>query len=241
MGNVRLAWVVASVLLAVAPCGAQSGRWEVVTDKPEFRGVKADVPIPGEMHIRNEGSAVDGYGLCVGASLLINGRYQGVPGMEKGKASEWWRYLKSRPGGSYPGKLEADIRKLYPDEKWISWSGRVTDLISEYTRKGYPVAATMNTGIQYNWQGIHHFVSVVHLDDQYACVVDNNDPEKYHWMSADDFKSRFIDGQTGWLFIWLRNPNRATADAGAWVLLIAIASAVVALMARRRRLVMESA
>lgn len=237
----RLFPTIAAVLIACSPSLAQSGRWEVVTDKPEYRGVEADVPVPAEHHIRNEGSAVDGYGLCVGSSLLINGAYQGVPGMELGKQSEWWRYLKSRPGGSYPGKLEADLKKLYPDEKWISWEGRVTDLISEYTKAGYPVAATMNTGVQYGWQGIHHFVSVVHLDDEVACVVDNNDPGKYHWMSADDYKRRFVDGQTGWLFIWLRNPNRRTADATVWVLVIALASvAASAFAARRRAVALES-
>lgn len=214
------------------PIGA---RWEVVTEEPEYRGVKAYVPIPPELHIRNEGSAVDGYGLCVGSSILINGAYQGVPGMDEGKDSEWWRYLKSRPGGSYPGKLEADLRKMYPDEKWVSWEGRVTDLIAEYTKKGYPVAATMNTGLQYYWGSIHHMVSLIHLDDQYACVVDNNDPGKYHWMSADDYKRRFVDGQTGWLFVWLRDPAVAST-ATTTVLIVAVACVVCASAYRRRSL-----
>lgn len=234
--RVMLKRFAATLLLALAlaaPCFAQSGRWEVVTDKPEYNGVEAYVPIPPELHIRNEGSAVDGYGLCVGSSILINGAYQGVPGMEQGKQSEWWRYLKSRPGGSYPGKLEADLRKMYPDEKWVSWVGDVTDLIAEYTRKGYPVAATMNTGQLYNWQGIHHMVSLVHLDDQYACVVDNNDPGKYHWMSADDYKRRFVDGQTGWLFVWLRDPAAASSMTTT-VLIVAVACVVCASAFRRR-------
>lgn len=229
----RLASPILALVLA-SSASAQSGRWEVVTEEPEYQGVKASVPIPPEYHIPNEGSAVDGLGLCVGSSLLINGAYQGVPGMELGKNSEWWRYLKARPGGSYPSKLEADVRKLYPDEKWVSWEGRVTDLIAEYTRKGYPVAATMNTGLQYKWQGIHHMVSVVHLDDKYACIVDNNDPGYYHWMSADDYKRRFVDGQTGWLFVWLRDPGKLAASSTTTMLIIAVAVVVVSSALRRR-------
>lgn len=229
----------AALFVLCGSCFAQSGRWEEVTNTPEFQGVRASVPVPAEFHIRNEGSSLDGLGLCVGASLLINGAYQGVPGMERGKDSEWWRYLKARPGGSYPEKLEADVRKLYPGEKWVSWTGRVTDLIEEYTRAGYPVAATMNTGIQYGWAPIHHMVSVVHLDDKLACVVDNNDPGRFHWMSAADYKRRFVDGQTGWLFVWLRNPGRKTTDATSWVLLFAAASVALSGLAFRRRAVLE--
>lgn len=215
---------------ADAPVGS---RWEVVTDTLEYNGVKASVQIPAELHIRNEGSAVDGAGLCVGSSLLINGAYQGVPGMDQGKDSEWWRYLKSRPGGSYPGKLEADLKKLYPNEKWISWEGNVTDLIAEYTRKGYPVAATMNTGLLYYWSPIHHMVSVVHLDDKYACVVDNNNPGKGHWMAREDYDRRFVDGRVGWLFIWLRDPG-AASTATTTVLIVAVACVVCASAFKRR-------
>ena len=201
----------------------QVDRWEVAADAPIFRGVQADVPIPPEDHFKNEGSAVDDLGLCVGTSLMIAGKYQGVPGMELGKDSAWWKYIKSRPGGSYPEKLAEDVRRMFPDEKWISWEGDVTDLITAYTSRGIPVSATMNTGELYSWQGIHHYIVVGHLRDGLAMVVDNNDPRKYHWMAEADYQRRFIDGRQGWLFIWLR---KSRSDSSATIVTISIAAAV---------------
>jgi hypothetical protein len=203
---------------------------EAVSSEPSYAGTAANAPIPGDLHIRNEGGS-DGAGLCVIASLLINGRYQGVPGLEDGKGSDLWRTAKSRPGGYYPEKLERLLKELYPDEEWFSWEGDGTELVAHYSALGYPVAATTNTGALYGYQSIHHMISVVHLDEDLACIVDNNDPGKYHWMPASEFAKRFVDGPKGWGFVWLRKPGGAlglalflptTALLGAGLLLIVV-------------------
>ncbi len=189
---------------------AQDRRGEVTTTEPSYAGVTANAPIDPRYHILNEGGS-DGAGLCVISSVLCNGGYQGVPGLERGKESTLWKTAKSRPGGYYPEKLERLLKELMPGEEWFSWEGDGTELLARYSAQGYPIAATMNTGELYNWQPIHHMISLAHLDDSWACVIDNNDPGKYHWMPAAEYARRFRDGPKGWGFVWLRSPDGGRA------------------------------
>jgi hypothetical protein len=228
----------AAALFCLAPVAlgqSPDGRGEVVLDVPVYRGVKADVPIPPELHLRNEGGS-DGAGLCVITSLLINGRYQGIPALADGKASRFWKLAKSRPGGYYPEKLERyldELRETMPGVRWISWEGKVTDLIESYTRRGVPVACTTNTGALYGYQSIHHYITVAHLDADLACLIDNNDPGKYHWMPRAEFDRRFVDGLQGWLFIWIWDTPGGGSDP-LWLaaLLVACSAALVTVGAK---------
>jgi hypothetical protein len=206
MKRLTLLTLALALALSALPAYGQDRHGEIVTDAPEYNGTTAAAPIPPELHIRNEGGSDDA-GLCVIASLVINGAYQGVPGLEGLKDSALWRTAKSRPGGYYPEKLERLLHELYPDEQWISWEGDGTDLLQHYASQGYPIAATMKTGALYGYKPIHHMISLVHLDENLACVVDNNDPGKYHWMPAAEYARRFTDGPKGWGVVWLRRPG----------------------------------
>ena len=182
-------------------------RGEVSTRTPDYRGVKASAAIAPELHIKNEGGS-DGSGLCVIASILVNGRYQGVPGLQGGKDSELWKTAKSRPGGYYPEKLEKLLREVLPEEKWTSISTDDPTVLDTLSRKGLPIGATMNTGALYNYQTIHHMISLAeYRTGGLACVIDNNDPGVYHWMPAEEFARRWIDGGEGWAFAWSRIPT----------------------------------
>lgn len=184
---------------------AQAQR-ETVTLKPEYQGHKAHAPIPPEMHIKNEGGS-DGAGLCVISSILANGHFQGVPTLDEGKRSQLWTTAKGRPGGYSPSKLAALADEVLPDEQWAYYVGTDPRVLHELSDMGYAIGATMNTGELYNWQPIHHMISLVSYDsDGWACVVDNNDPGKYHWMSAAEFNRRWIDGGAGWAWVWTRLP-----------------------------------
>lgn len=224
----RSAALLLAALFLHAPTWAQSpdSHGEVVTLEPEYNGVKANAPIPPEMHVKNEGGS-DGAGLCVISSILVNGMEQNVPGLESGKGSLLWRTAKSRPGGYYPGKLETLLKEVMPGEKWFSWEGEGTDLVEEYSRQGYPVATTTNTGALYGYQSIHHMISNAHLDANWACIVDNNDPGKYHWMPRAEFDRRFVDGAQGWGFVWLRKPHVVAFTLLSAALLLGAAAALV--------------
>lgn len=205
-------------------------RGEEVTTVPEYRGTRANAPIPPEFHIRNEGGS-DGAGLCVISSLVINGAYQGVEDLGKLKDSKLWRAAKSQPGGYYPEKLEKLLKATYPDAKWVSFEGTTLDELKKYNVQGLPVGATMNTGQLYNYMPIHHMISAVHVGDR-VCVVDNNDPGKYHWMPESEYLRRYVDGRTGWSFVWLTPARLISSFVPAAILVLASA---VARIKRRRR------
>jgi hypothetical protein len=238
---IRTALLLAALLLAAAPARAQApderipdSHGEVAIDEPVYRGVRANAPIPPDLHIKNEGGS-DGAGLCVISSILANGRYQRVPGLEGGKDSTLWKTAKARPGGYYPGKLEALLKEVMPGEKWFSWEGKGTDLVAEYNAKGYPVAATTNTGRLYQYQPIHHMISTAHLDDDWACIVDNNHPKKYHWMPRAEYDRRFVDGDQGWGFVWLRKHRVFSAVLALAATLLGAAAALVVYGAQARQ------
>lgn len=201
----RFPCLIVLILALVSHARAQDKRGEITLNEPTYQGVTANAPIPPENHILNEGGS-DGAGLCVISSILANGRYQEVPELEAGKASDLWRAAKAQPGGYYPGKLEKLLNRVLPEEKWFSWEGDGTDLLKRYSAEGYPIGATMSTGALYGYQPIHHMISLIHIDNEWACVVDNNDPGKYHWMPAKEFARRFPDAGKGWGFVWLRKP-----------------------------------
>ncbi|WP_422923715.1 hypothetical protein [Singulisphaera sp. PoT] len=197
--------------------GSPDNRGEIALPSPTYRGETASAPIPKEFHVHNEGGS-DGAGLCVISSILCNGRYQGVPNLgvidpsipigQGGKDSPLWRSAKAAPGGYSPDKLERLLDRVLPDEKWASYVGTDTDVLDRLSRAGYAIGATMNTGALYQYQPIHHMISLVHYrKGGMACVVDNNDPGKYHWMPASEFDRRWIDGGIGWAFIWTRKPE----------------------------------
>jgi hypothetical protein len=205
----RIVFTVLLLLDLAASCPGQEpdGRGEVALREPAYRGTKASAPIPPELHLKNEGGS-DGSGLCVIASVLINGRYQRVPGLEGGKDSELWRTAKGRPGGYYPEKLEKLLQEVMPDEKWTSYTGDDPTVLDTLSRMGLPIGATMNTGALYQYQPIHHMISLIeYRTGGLACVVDNNDPGVYHWMPAAEFARRWIDGGEGWAFAWSRVPT----------------------------------
>lgn len=216
-----------AILCLAAPAAAQQPdrRGEVALAEPSYKGATANAPIPPEQHVRNEGGS-NGAGLCVIASILANGRYQGVPGLEQGKQSDLWRAAKARPGGYAPEKLARLLQQVMPEEKYASYVGTDTGVLDRLSKQGYPIGATMNTGQLYRYMPIHHMISLVHYSkaDGLACVVDNNDPGKYRWMPASEFDRRWIDGANGWAWIWTRLPIRALTDwLTAPVLLLAAA------------------
>jgi hypothetical protein len=209
--------ICASVIALVATAAVAYGqttpdrRGEVAVAKPEYKGIHANAPIPTELHIRNEGGS-DGAGLCVISSILANGRYQRVPGLEGGKESVLWKTAKSRPGGYSPDKLARLLQEVMPDEKWASYVGRDTSMMEKFSSQGYPISMTKNTGHQYGYMPIHHMVSLIHYSkaDGYGCVVDNNDPGVFHWMPIAEIDRRAFDGGVIWLQVWLRKVASGT-------------------------------
>jgi hypothetical protein len=218
-------------------------RGEVTVDKPVYRGVRASAPIDPKHHVRNEGGS-DGAGLCVISSILANGMHQGVPGLATpgydersrsnmpGKGSVLWQTAKARPGGYSPDKLEKLVQTAVPGEKYASYLGTDTSVIEDWSKKGYPIGSTLNTGKLYGYRPIHHMISLIHYRrGSWASIVDNNDPGNFTWMPSAEYDRRWLDGGVGWAFIWTRLPASAKSFAFALFLL---AAALILLAASRQ-------
>lgn len=234
-GLAALGWL---ALSRSARAQEPDARGEVVTDTPTYKGVTANAAIPADQHFRNEAGA-DGAGLCVYASNTIDGVYQDVPELRDGRESKLWKYVKGRPGGSYPEKFEADLKAVGFETAWFQFEGTSDEalaFIRHYNEQGLPVGVTMNTGALYEYQPIHHMVSLIHIDDSLVCIVDNNDPGKYHWMPREEFSRRFMDGPKGWFVVILyggRPPSLAPNAKMAGGALLLAAAAMLLLRGRR--------
>ena len=102
--------------------------------------------MPVAAHITNE---VDrgGSGMCVISAALGAGMTQGVPGLESGKDSAFWRTAKGKNAGGYgPPKLAALVRETLPDAGFASITDTTPEKLQELSQAGYVLCGTMNTG-----------------------------------------------------------------------------------------------
>lgn len=233
-------------LVLVAPAAGQAppprvypepdARGEVVISQPEYQGVRAAAPIPPQLHIRNEGGS-DGAGLCVYASMVIAGAYQQAADLMGLKDSALWRYVKGRPGGSYPEKLIRDVQAVYGDgAKVTNYNGQDDTVMENLTEEKKPFGITFGQGRNYGNARIPHMVTGIHYSRKtgWACIVDNNFPGVYSWMPAVELKRRamLLDNSL-WVAWWSGSmPHDDDADPAdgesPWVwVLVALVPALI--------------
>ena len=201
--------------------GAPDSRGEDVLLTPEYEGHRPDIDIPAAMHERNT-VGTDGAGECVPTAATIAGRQQGVKGIEK-----LLPVARTRPGGYWPERFKDLVEEVLPGEDFTSLETTDTTLVTKLVKAGYPVSQTMNTGRQYNYAPIHHFVTVVGRGPL-TWVIDNNDPGKWHVMPDAEFDRRAPDGPPNgpkliWLFAWVRKAAQARGSYAAAMMMTASA------------------
>lgn len=220
---------------------------EVVIAQPKYQGVRAAAPIPPALHIRNEGGS-DGAGLCVYASMVMAGAWQQVADLTGLKSSALWRYVKARPGGSYPSKLTEDVQTVYGDSaRIVNYNGQDDTVLETLARQRKPFGITFGTGRNYNYARIPHMVDGLHYErNGWACILDNNFPGVYSWMPASELKRRaeMLDGSF-WAAWWEGDmpgggddpsADRAGLDLDTIVLVvIALVPAIVLSVYRNRK------
>lgn len=171
------------------------------------------VDLPGDYHIKNIGSLVDGYGMCVMSSIEMAAKYQNM-GKEWDGLRDW---CAKDPGGAYPTKvieqLDAyakakgikEVRSLY-----VQYEGpNAWPIIKSALDSGRMACVTYGTSPRYGNSRIAHMVNLVKADGKYGVILDNNFPgeESYEWMPVKELERRVsYPSGIGWVFLWLTPP-----------------------------------
>lgn len=154
----RLA-IILIVLLCTGCASVSQPKWK--TPKPELPVV--NVPTADRQNNwlgnRREGS-------CVWATTISllrwQGRYNTAAWIRQnygnGEYPEHWAALSDKIGLRYAYTADGDVR-------FLEWACK--------TRRGCGITV----------MGGAHMVALVHLDGEKACILDNNRPERYIWVS----------------------------------------------------------
>jgi hypothetical protein len=205
-----LLWWLVGLLYAL-PTPALAGQTEWANG-PIFRGVEVTVDLPGKtvadggQRVWNIRAPLDGLGCCVFASIDMAARYQNI------------RPLigvidRIKRGGGWPEKVTRVVEQAAQDAgsepiEFVQYLGSDPSILDLAMKTGRPVCITYGYGeYPYNGATIAHMVLLVHLDEQLACIIDNNNPLYDTWMSRDELLRRWLHprGQ-GWAVVFLAPP-----------------------------------
>ena len=165
-----------------------------------------DLPAPERIH--NVGSQVDGAGMCVMSSVEMGARYANL---EELRGLRDW--CAKQPGGAYPAKVDRQLAEFcrargVPVPEYAQDEGLGLDTVRAVLQTGRIACVTYDgrDGVRYRGR-IAHMVCVVHCDEKYVCVLDNNavGDHDFLWMTPAEFESRFRGGG-GWAFFWTAPP-----------------------------------
>lgn len=182
---------------APAPVGAR-------VNGPRLDGTEIQCDLPPDFHTRNTGGS-DGLGLCVFCSMHHTGVWQNDPVF-----TGLFDWMKSKPGGGYPEKVDRMVADYCRDKglsppRYVQVEGGDLEVLKLACANGYMPGVTYSrspTG-RYGGRRISHMVSLVHADDTYFVILDNNYPRTYEWMSPDEFRKTYTGGRSGWAVILL--------------------------------------
>lgn len=171
----------------VSPDGSE----EVVCDLPE------------SLREHNTGGR-DGSGLCVFTSIEYAAKYQGVKA-----AMDLQAKMKKEPGGGYPQKVEAELKKFGINESYINDTSGDPAVLKAILDSGRLACVTYNGhDPHYGNQTIAHMVCLPAYSDRWAAIYDNNytSDSQLVWMSPEEFQKRWKAKGGGWVFAWLAAP-----------------------------------
>lgn len=198
-----------ALLVAMSAIVGGQGKDRAFVAGRTFSGETLGCDLPGDLHLKNIGSRVDGLGMCVMSSIEMAALWQG---MEEYRGLRDW--CAGQPGGGYPSKVEKQLAafvkaKGLPEPRYLQYEGPdVEAIIDAALRSGRMACITYGWGERYG-ESIAHMVSLVKCDGQYAAILDNNFPgeSNYEWMPRKELISRCkLPRGVGWVFVWLSPP-----------------------------------
>lgn len=160
------------------------------------------VDLPFHKHRKNVGGS-DGAGLCVFASMTHAAYWQRILELEIA-----FDDMKKHPGGGWPEKVDRVINRLFPGYKnYIQAEGDeyAIPLIDWAMSTGRMVCTTYGYSERYGGR-VAHMVNLVYCDNQRACILDNNFPNTYEWMSRNEYLRRARMGGGIWVYAFLEPP-----------------------------------
>ena len=145
------------------------------------------IDIPQDLRTRNW--APEGEGSCVHASLVTLLHWQG-----QHELARWWQRKYS--GGEVPEGLAAKANRIglrfaetrNGDVGFLEWAVR--------TRRG--ACVTVEGGV--------HMVCLIHLDEQWAGTLDNNNPGQVVWQSRNAFLEEWRTSHWQWAITPVYDP-----------------------------------
>jgi len=164
---------------------------------PSGKEVECDLPL--SQRTKNVGGR-DGAGLCVFSSIGHAARWQN----EK-RLVDFQKQMTKEPGGGYPEKVDRMIAKYGKGTPYIQYEGRDSTILKLALKTGRMPSVTYDGHDPHYSGSIAHMVNLIYLDDQEACILDNNFIDELVWMSTKEFSERWT-GDGGWAVILLAPP-----------------------------------
>jgi hypothetical protein len=162
--------------------------------------VACDLPV--EQRTRNVGGR-DGAGLCVFSSIGQAARWQNETRLVNFQSD-----MRKELGGGYPAKVDRMIARYGAGTPYLQYEGCDTSLLKMALETGRMPSVTYN-GHDPHYSGtIAHMVNLIHLDERWAVVLDNNfvGENELVWLTPEEFRSRWCGSGSGWAVILLAPP-----------------------------------
>ena len=170
-----LAMVFVMLIIAMAGCAPSYSRKTYTTPAAEIPRVNVPASMRQQNWIGNQG-----YGSCTHASLITLLRWNG-----RDRLANAWKRTHGNGEGPYSLARQLDyggVRYAYVTNgsvQFLEWA------IS--TRRGCNITV----------KGGRHMVTLVHLDETHAAVLDNNKPGSFIWMPRNTLISEWKSSM-GW-------------------------------------------
>lgn len=192
--------VAASAAIAATHVGGKvtpDGKTEIQIDLPE------------QLHKAN--ISVNRSGCCVFRSADHASHWAGEPAFH---GFPEWMKAKGITGGGWPEKFDKLAKQIAADRglpvpEYLQVEGDDLEILKAALKSGRMVSVTYNyspTPGRYRGN-IAHMVNIVHGDDEWFCVLDNNfiGERNYQWMDPATFRRVYTGGRSGWAIILLKH------------------------------------
>lgn len=203
----RFSMTVLLILVLALPAGAAPTLGGPTSPDGKTR-VTIDLP-PALRHDNTVGR--DGSGLCVFWSITFAARWQKETALE-----DFAVLMQSERGGGWPQRVDQMIAKYAPGVDYLQYEGR-DPVVIQAALKGKRLPAVTYAGRDPHYKGwIAHMVNVVHYDERWVCILDNNHigENDLVWMTPAEFLQRWRGKGSGWAVVLLKEPPQQPPSPG---------------------------